>query len=91
MDAFDNTKTNKEQDKFFDKIANKFVALKKLLKIVSNDTEEKIINNVIKGAEFVLDYVLSLDDGKTDFSIFDFNHTKELGLNILTPNQTLRR
>ena len=91
MDAFDNTKTNKEQDKFFDKIANKFVALKKLLKIVSNDTEEKIINNVIKGAEFVLDYVLSLDDGKTDFSIFDFRHTKELGLNILTPNQTLRR
>ena len=91
MDAFDNTKTNKEQDKFFDKIANKFVALKKLLKIVSNDTEEKIINNVIKGAEFVLDYALSLDDGKTDFSIFDFSHTKELGLNILTPNQTLRR
>ena len=91
MDAFDNTKTNKEQDKFFDKIANKFVALKKLLKIVSNDTEEKIINNVIKGAEFVLDYVLSLDDGKTDFSIFDFNHTKELGVNILTPNQMLSR
>ena len=41
MDAFDNTKTNRVQDKLFDKIANKIGALKKLLKIVSNDTKKK--------------------------------------------------
>ena len=52
---------------------------------------KKRINNVIKGVEFALDYILSLDDDKTDFSIFDFNHTKELGVNILTPNHTLSR
>ena len=60
MAAFNNTKTNEELNIFFDKITNKFGTLKKLVKIVSNITEEKRINNMIKGVRFVLDYVASL-------------------------------
>ena len=48
MNAFNNTKTNEELDKLFDKIANKLAALKKLVKIMSIDNEKKRINNVIK-------------------------------------------
>ena len=55
VNTFNNTKTNEELDKLFDKIANKLGVLKKLVKIVSGDTEKKIINNVIKGADFTLD------------------------------------
>ena len=41
MDAFNNTKTNKELDKFFDRIVSKLGTLKQLAKIVSNDNEKK--------------------------------------------------
>ena len=41
MAAFNNTKTNEELNNFFDKITNKLGTLKKLVKIVSNITEEK--------------------------------------------------
>ena len=41
VDAFNNTKTNKELDKFFDRIASKLGTLKQLAKIVSNDSEKK--------------------------------------------------
>ena len=55
VNTSNNIKTNEELDKLFDKIVNKLFVLKKLVKIVSGDTEKKIINNVIKGVEFTLD------------------------------------
>ena len=93
VNAFNNTKTNEQLDKLFDKIANKLTTLRKLVKIVSNITEKKRINNVIKGAEFTLDYVASLgdSDSKSDSSDFDFSDAKGSGLKILTPNQMLSR
>ena len=39
--AFNNTKTDEEHDELFDKIVNKLSSLKKLLKIVSSETEKK--------------------------------------------------
>ena len=54
MVAFNNIKTDEELDELFDKIVNKLSTLKKLLKIVSNKTEKKRINNVIKSVEFAL-------------------------------------
>ena len=54
MVALNNIKTDEELDELFDKIVNKLSTLKKLLKIVSNKTEKKGINNVIKSAEFAL-------------------------------------
>ena len=59
MDDFNNTKISEELDKLFDEKANK-LNTRKLVKIVSNTTEKKRINNVIKGVEFTLDYVASL-------------------------------
>ena len=59
MDDFNNTKISEELDKLFDEKANK-LSTRKLVKIVSNTTEKKRINNVIKGVEFTLDYVASL-------------------------------
>ena len=56
MNAFDNTETDEELDELFDKIDNKLTTLKKLVRIVSNTTEKKRINNVIKSIDFVLDY-----------------------------------
>ena len=41
MLAFNNTKTDEEHDELFDKIVNKLSSLKKLLKIVSSETEKK--------------------------------------------------
>ena len=58
MAAFNNIKTDEEFDELFDKIDNKLSILKKLVKIVSNKTERKMINNVIKSAEFALDQVV---------------------------------
>ena len=75
----------------FDKIVNKLSALNKLLKIVSNETEKKRINNVIKSVEFSLDQVPSLGDSEPDFSDFDFGDTKQSRLKILTPNKMLSR
>ena len=57
MDALDNTKTDEELDELFDKITNKLAVLKKLINTVSDIAEKKRIDNVIKGIEFVLDYV----------------------------------
>ena len=56
MNAFDNTETDEELDELLDKIDNKLTTLKKLIRIVSNTTEKKRINNVIKSIDFVLDY-----------------------------------
>ena len=39
--AFNNTKTDEERDELFDKIVNKLSTLKKLVKIVSSETEKK--------------------------------------------------
>ena len=59
MAAFKNTKTNKELDELFDEIVNRLKIFKKLIDTVSNITEKKRINNVIKSIEFVLNYVAS--------------------------------
>ena len=66
--------TNEEHDELFDKITNKLTTLKKLVKIVSNATEKKRINNTIRGIEFTLDYVAFLkdaNDSESDSSNFD--------------------
>ena len=98
MVAFNNIKTDEELDELFDKIVNKLSTLKKLVKIVSNETEKKRINNVIKSVDFALDQVefdknisYSDSDSKQDFSDSEFSDTKESGLKILTPNQMLSR
>ena len=91
VDAFNNKKTNEQFNKLFNKIADKLSTLKKLVKMVSDATEKKRINNAIKGVEFVLDCVASLGDSDTDFSSFDFSNTKGKGLIILKPNQMLSR
>ena len=88
MNAFNNTKTNKDLNKLFHKIANKLGALKMLLKIVSNDTEKK---NVIKGVEFISDYVACLGDSEPDFCSHEFSNIKGKWLKILTPNQMVSR
>ena len=46
VDVFNNTKTNEELDKLFNNIDKKLTTLKKLVKIVSDLTEKKRINNV---------------------------------------------
>ena len=91
VNAFNSTKINEKLDELFYKIANKLGALKKLVEIVSNDTDKKRINNVRKGFEFTLDYVASLGDSEPNFSSFDFSDIKRKGLKILTLNQMLRR
>ena len=96
--AFNDTKTDEEHDELFDKIVNKLTLLKKLINTVSDITEKKIINNVIKGIEFALDYVASNinfsysgSDSKQHFSYSEFSNTTGSGLEILTPNQMLSR
>ena len=89
--AFDNTKTDEERDELFDKIVNKLNIFRKLVKIVSSETEKKRINNVIKDIEFVLDYAASLDDSEQGFSNSDFSVTKGEGLKILTPDQMFNK
>ena len=98
MVALNNIKTDEELDELFDKIVNKLSTLKKLVKIVSNETEKKRINNVIKSVDFALDQVefdknisYSDSDSKQDFSDSEFSDTKGSGLKILTPNQMLSR
>ena len=59
MAAFKNIKTGKDLDELFDKIVNRLKILKKLINTVSNITEKKRINNVIKSIEFVLNDVAS--------------------------------
>ena len=89
--AFNNTKTDEERDELFDKIVNKLSTLKKLVKIVSSETERRRINNVIKSVKFTLDQAASLGDSESEFSSFDSSDTKGSGLKILTPNQMLGR
>ena len=55
MAAFNNTKTNEERDKLFDKTKNKLNIFKKLNITVSDVTERKGTNNVIDSVRFVLD------------------------------------
>ena len=62
VDALDNTKTDEELDELFDKITNKLAVLKTLINTVSDIAEKKRIDNVIKGIEFVLDYVAYYSD-----------------------------
>ena len=95
--AFNNTKTDEELDKLFNKIDNKLNLLKKLINTVSDITEKKRINNVIKGVRFVLDYIVSNENvsysnSKQDFCDSDFSNTKERkGLQVLTPDQMVSR
>ena len=98
--AFNNIKTDGDFGELFEKIDNKLSTLKKLVKIVSNKTEKKRMNNVIKSIEFALDYVAldknvsySYNDGDNKQDIFDseFSDTGGNGLRILTPNQMLSR
>ena len=98
MVVFKNTKTDEELDELFNNIVNRLNIFKKLINTVSDITEKKRINNVIKSVEFVLDYVAldknvsySDSDSKQDFSDSEFSDTKESGLKILTPNQMLSR
>ena len=65
---------------------------------MSDITEKKRINNVIKSIEFVLDNLAfnknvsySDIDSKQDPSDSEFSDTEESGLKILTPNQMLSR
>ena len=89
VDGFNNPKINEKLDESFDKITTRLNALKNLVKILSDTTEKKIIDDVIKGAEFTLDYIASWGDSysKSDFSSFEVNDTKGSGLKILAPNQ----
>ena len=71
---------------------------KKLINTVSDITEKKRINNVIKSIEFILNYFAfdknvsySDSDSKQDFSDSEFSETKGSGLKMLTPNQMLNR
>ena len=89
VDGFNNPKINEKLDESFDKITTRLNALQKLVKILSDTTEKKIIDNAIKGAECTLNYIASLgdSDSESDFSSFEVNDTKGSGLKILTPNQ----
>ena len=89
VDSFNNPKINEKLDESFDKITTRLNALKNLVKILSDTTEKKIIDDVIKGAEFTLDYIASWGDSysESDFSSFEVNDTKGSGLKILAPNQ----
>ena len=89
VDGFNNPKINEKLDQSFDKITTRLNALKKLVKILSDTTEKKIIDDVLKGAEFTFNYIASLwdSDSESDFSSFEVNDTKGSGLKILTPNQ----
>ena len=89
VDSFNNPKINEKLDESFDKITTRLNALKNLVKILSDTTEKKIIDDVIKSAEFTLDYIASWGDSysESDFSSFEVNDTKGSGLKILAPNQ----
>ena len=94
--VFNNTKTDEERNELFDKIVNKLTLLKKLINTVSDITEKKRIYNLIKGIEFILDYIasnrdVSDSDSKQDFSDSEFSDTKGSGLKILTPNHMVSR
>ena len=92
--AFDNTKTDEEFDELFDNMIKMLNTLTKLVKIVSNKTEEERINNVI--VDFALDQIAfdkngSDSDSKQDSFDSEFSATEGSGLKILAPNQMLSR
>ena len=92
--VFNNAKTDEELDKLFDKIVNKLNLLKKLINTVSNITEKRRINNVIKSVEFVLNHFASNNNvsyGDSEQDISDFDSSEGSGLKILTPNQMLSK
>ena len=98
MVAFNNTKIDEEFDEFFDKIVNKLNIFKKLINTVSDITEKKRINNLIKNIESVLNYLAfhkntsySDSDSKQKFFDSEFHDTEGSGLKILTPNQMFSR
>ena len=92
--AFDNTKTDEEFDELFDNMVKMLNTLTKLVKIVSNKTEEERINNAI--VDFALDQIAfdkngSDSDSKQDSFDSEFSATEGSGLKILAPNQMLSR
>ena len=48
VEAFNNTETKEEYNKFFNRISDRAVILKKLVKTVSNPVEKKRIKNIKK-------------------------------------------
>ena len=92
--AFNNTKNDEESNELYDRIVKKLTFLKKLVNTVSNIIEKERIYYVIKGIEFVLNYVAyyrDVSDSDSDFSNSNFSDIKGKGLKILTPNQMLSR
>ena len=64
----------------------------KIVKIVSNITEKKRINNVIRSVEFTLDYVASLGHSasKSNSSGFDFSYAKKYYCILCTDQKNLQ-
>ena len=98
MAAFNNTKTDEGYDKLFYKIVNRLNILEELIEAVSDITERKRINNVIKSVKFVLDKFAfdknvsySHSDSKQECSDSEFSDTEGGGLKLFTPNQMLSR
>ena len=92
--TFNNTKNYEESDELYDRIVKKLALLKKLVNTVSNIAEKERTNYVVKGVEFVLNYVAyyrDVSDSDSDFSSSNFSDIKGKGLKILTSNQMLSR
>ena len=94
VNAFNNTKTDEESDELCDRNVKKLTPLKKLVNTVSNIAEKERINNVIKNAEFVLNYVAyyrDFSDSDSDFSSPNFSDIKGKRLQILTSKKMLSK
>ena len=94
VNAFNDTKNDEECDELYDRIVKKLALLKKLVNTVSNIAEKERTNYVVKGVEFVLNYVAyyrDVSDSDSDFSSSNFSDIKGKGLKILTSNQMLSR
>ena len=92
--TFNNTKNYEESDELYDRIVKKLALLKKLVNTVSNIAEKERINNVIKNAEFVLNYVAyyrDFSDSDSDFSSPNFSDIKGKRLQILTSKKMLSK
>ena len=66
----------------------------KIVKIVSNITEKKRMNNVIRSVEFTLDYVASLGHSasKSNSSGFDFSYEKKILLySLYRPKKLIKQ
>ena len=62
VEAFNNTETKEEYNKFFNRISDPAIIFKKLVKTVSNPVEKKRTKNIIKAVANVLDYFLNADN-----------------------------